>query len=141
MKALIDTCIIIDFLQKREPFDKAAYQILRASAADLFTGCITAKSATDIYYLMHRHTHSDQAARSQLNSLLALVSVLDTDAEDIFHALSSNVRDFEDAVMSETAARNHLDHIITRNIRDFANSLIPACTPDEFLMLLTSEGE
>ena len=141
MKVLIDTCIIIDFLQKRVPFDEAAYRIMRASALNLFSGCITAKSVTDIYYLMHRHTHSDLESRMQLNNLLALVAVLDTSAEDVFHALSSNISDFEDAVMVETAIRNHLDCIVTRNIRDFTKSSVPVFTPDEVLKIPELEAE
>lgn len=139
MKVLIDTCVVIDFLQKRKPFDKAAYQIFRYAAADTFTGYITAKSATDIYYLMHRHTHSDQISRSRLNSLLSLVGMADTASGDIFHALSSNIRDFEDAVMVETALRSHADCIVTRNIRDYAGAGIPVYTPDEFLEQLASD--
>lgn len=105
MKALIDTCVVIDFLQRREPFDKDAVQIMRLAAMNQFTGCITAKSATDIYYLNHRATHSDKESRTKLNQLLAIIGLLDTSAEDIFHAISSDTSDFEDAVMIETARR------------------------------------
>ena len=56
MKALIDTCVVIDFLQKREPFASTSKEIFFAAATDQFSGYITAKSATDIYYLMHRCT-------------------------------------------------------------------------------------
>ena len=141
MKALIDTCIAIDFLQKREPFAEAAYEIFKASSAGEITGYITAKSAADIYYLMHRFTHSDEASRTMLNLLLELVGLTDTAANDIFHALSSNVNDFEDAVMVETAISNRIDCIITRNIRDYTKSAIPVYTPDEFLKCLNSEDE
>lgn len=54
MKALIDTCIIIDYLQLRQPFFADAREIVMSAAANHFDGFITAKSATDIYYLMHR---------------------------------------------------------------------------------------
>ena len=141
MKALIDTCIAIDFLQKREPFAKSAYEIFKASSAGELSGYITAKSATDIYYLMHRFTHSDEASRTMLNLLLELVSLTDTAANDIFHALSSNIGDFEDAVMVETAISNRMDCIITRNMRDYAKSAIPVYTPDEFLKVTGSEDE
>lgn len=60
MKALLDTCVVIDFLQGREPFADAARRVFRAAAAERFSGCITAKSATDIYCLIHRCTHSDR---------------------------------------------------------------------------------
>ena len=60
MKALVDTCVTIDFLQAREPFAESARAVFRAAAAELCLCCITAKSATDIYYLTHRCTHNDK---------------------------------------------------------------------------------
>ncbi len=70
MRALLDTCVVMDFLQNREPFSLAAKSIFRAAATDWFNGSITAKSATDIYYLTHRCTHSDKESREKLNQLL-----------------------------------------------------------------------
>ena len=42
-KAIIDTCVVIDALQKREPFWKTAERIFIAAAEDEFVGIITAK--------------------------------------------------------------------------------------------------
>ena len=53
MKAIIDTCVIVDVLQKREPFCSSAMDIFIAVSNKLFTGVITAKAPTDIYYLLH----------------------------------------------------------------------------------------
>ncbi len=139
MKVLLDTCIVVDFLQKREPFSEDALRIFRAVANDLFSGCITAKSATDIYYLTHKCTHSDQEARKKLNSLLTIVSMLDSSAIDVFHALSSEISDFEDAVMVETAIRSHVDCIVTRNTKDFKKSPVAVYTPKGFLEILLKE--
>lgn len=139
MKALIDTCVVMDFLQQREPFAEDAKAIFRAAACEQFTGCITAKSATDIYYLTHRCTHSDKEARNKLNSLLSIVSLVDTAAVDIFHALSSKTPDFEDAVMIETASRSHVDCIVTRNQEDYRKSSVPVFSPADFLKRLKKE--
>ena len=42
MRALLDTCVIIDALQSREPFCKSAQTIFLAAANNQFIGCITA---------------------------------------------------------------------------------------------------
>lgn len=139
MNAILDTCVVIDFLQKREPFADAALQIFRAAAGEQFTGYITAKSATDIYYLTHRCTHSDEKARSILSSLLGIVSVLDSTAADVFHALSSETADFEDAVMIETAVRSKVDCIVTRNTKDYMKSPVPVYDPGDFIKALEDE--
>ena len=136
MKALIDTCVVMDFLQHREPFADDAKAVFRAAACEQFTGCITAKAATDIYYLTHRCTHSDKEARNKLNSLLSIISMIDTSAVDIFHALSSETPDFEDAVMIETASRSQVDCIVTRNQKDYIKSSVPVFNPSEFLQQL-----
>lgn len=139
MKAVLDTCVVMDFLQRREPFADAALGVFRSAAAEQFTGCITAKSATDIYYLTHRCTHSDGKARETLNSLLGIVHMLDSAAADVFQALSSETSDFEDAVMIETAIRSKADCIVTRNTKDHQKSPIPVHTPEDFLKILEKE--
>lgn len=136
MKVLIDTCVVMDFFQKREPFAEAAMNIFQKAAAEKFSGCITAKSATDIYYLLHRCTHSDKNARMILNKLFSIIGLLDSTADDIFRAISSDVSDFEDAVMTETAHRSGMDCIVTRNTKDYKNSQITVYTPEQLLELL-----
>ena len=139
MKVLLDTCVIMDFLQNREPFAQNAKKIMQAAAMELFTGCITAKSATDIYYLTHRCTHSDKESRSKLNQLLTVVGMLDSMADDVFHAISSDVKDFEDAVMCEIAIRSKIDCIVTRNEKDYADSIVTVYTPSEFIEILEKD--
>ena len=141
MNVLIDTCIIIDALQNRQPFAEDAQKLFLHAANHKFTGCITAKSSTDIYYLSHRYTHDDRASREILNKLFTLFELLDTDGTDCRRALASSVSDYEDAVMIETALRERMDYIVTRNTRDYTKSSVPVCTPAEFLALLSSAIE
>ena len=112
MKALMDTCIIIDALQNRQPFCKDAQKIFLLCANDEFEGFLTAKAITDIYYLTHRYLHNDKATRE--------------------------VSDFEDAVMLESALRYGTDCIVTRNVKDYSKSSIPVFDPEEFISLLVN---
>lgn len=139
MRAFIDTCVVIDALQSREPFAKDAQDIFLAAANNLYLGYISAKAVTDIYYLMHRHTHDDKASRDILNKLFALFDVLDTAGIDCRKAVLSPVSDFEDAVMVETALRSEVDCIVTRNLRDFTKSPVPVYEPKAFLKLLETD--
>ncbi len=133
MRALIDTCVVIDALQSREGFEKDAQNIFLAAANNAFLGYISAKAVTDVYYLMHRYTHSDKTSRETLNKLFTLFDVLDTAGIDCRKAVPSPVADFEDAVMIETALRSEVDCIVTRNAEDFAKSPVPVFSPEEFL--------
>ena len=139
MRTVIDTCVIVDALQSREPFCKEAQSIFLLCANRQFEGFLTAKAITDIYYLTHRQTHSDKATRDVLTKLYALFGLLDTTALDIRKAISAEISDFEDAVMVETAVRSGADCIVTRNTKDYAKAQIAVCTPEEFIQQINED--
>ena len=133
MKALLDTNIIVDALQDRQPWAEAAKELFREAARNRYTGCLTANACMDIHYLIRRSTHSEKITREALGKLLALFELLDTTAGDCERALISETTDYEDAVMIETAARVGVNCIITRNLRDFDHSPVKAMSPEVFI--------
>lgn len=134
MRAVIDTCVILDYLQCREPFFDDALNIAIGRANNEFEAYITASSLTDLYYIIHRYTHSSIETRRIISDLTVLFGLIDTYAEDCINALHSEMKDYEDSVMSETAYRIKADCIVTRNIKDYERSRVPAVLPSEFLM-------
>ena len=136
MKALIDTCIIIDALQAREPFFDDAQNLLIAEANGEYDGVITAKAILDIYYIIHHYIGNDRATRDHVAKILRLFEISDTTADDIRNAVLSGISDYEDAVMAETAARTGADYIVTRNIKDYSHSKVKAVSPADFLLML-----
>lgn len=141
MRVLVDTCVIIDALQSRVPFAEAAEKIFIYSANKHFEGYITAKSVTDIYYLIHRFTHNDAETRKILSKLFTLFHLLDTTSLDCRKAISSEITDYEDALMVETAIRSEMDCVITRNVKDYMKSSFKVYEPSGFLKLLEVEKE
>lgn len=139
MRILIDTCIIIDALQNCEPFNKNAQNIFLLAANRKFDGFITAKSVIDIYYMTHRLTHNDKATRDILSRLFKLFDLADASGTDCKYALSSEVSDYEDAVMVETALRTQMDAIVTRNTKDYSKSVVAVFTPDELIQKIAEE--
>ena len=139
MKALLDTCVIMDHLQKREPFHAAAKEILTMAATEQVQAYTTAKAVTDMYYILHRATHDDTQTRSILAQLLKIIGILDTQGMDCKAALLSPIGDYEDAVMIETAVRSGMDCIVTRNERDYNKAPIPVYTPEKFVLFLKSD--
>ena len=135
MTVLLDTCVVVDALQKRGPFFEDAEKILLLCSGGQCAGALTAKSLTDIYYLSHKLTHNDQLSRLILSKLCTFLSLLDTKAADLYQALTSNISDFEDAVMIETVKRSKVDCIITRNEKDYRDSPVPVYDPKSFLDL------
>ena len=100
-------------------------------------GFLTAKPFTDIYYLTHRKTHDKVETHKIISALLVVFDLLDTTAFDCRKVLHTEVGDYEDAVMMETASRSGMDCIVTRNVRDYKHSPVPIYTPSTFLELLS----
>lgn len=103
MRALIDTCVVIDALQERKPFSEEAKELILLVANQALDGFLTAKSLADIHYIMRRSTHDEQVTRKMLSDLFELFEVLDTRGIDCRMAIASGTSDFEDAIMIETA--------------------------------------
>ena len=134
MKILIDTNVIIDALQSRKGFlEDAGWMIFKSNKYD---GYITANSITDIFYIQNRFYHDKAKTKQAVANLLKLFDVLDTTATDCHSAIRSNIPDFEDAVLVESAIREDMDAIVTRNTKDFKGSPVKVYTPAEFLALL-----
>ena len=133
MKALIDTCVIVDILQKRDLFYPAAMEILLAVSNKKCTGILTAKSITDIYYILRRSIHNEQEVRKLIRVFFTLFEVVDTYSIDCELALSSTIKDYEDAIMVETGSRVGAECIVTRNLKDYKLSSLPVLSPDQFL--------
>ena len=130
MTLLIDTNVIMDVLGKREPFFQDSYAALH-KCIKAETECLISVSAvTDIFYLLRKSLHSAERAKEQLSQI---VTFADVQAVDVQTALMREMPDFEDAIVDAVAERKRSDYILTRNVRDFSKSKIPAITPTDFL--------
>ena len=65
----------------------------------------------------------------------ALFELSDTTAYDCINALDSDIKDYDDAVMAESAARSGMDCIVTRNTADYLFAKVAVYTPQEFLAM------
>lgn len=137
MKILVDTNVIIDALTSREPFKEDAEQIFMLAANRIEDMYITANSATDIYYLVRKYLHSTKQARIVMSKLYDLFHILDVTASDCKEALLTEMSDYEDSVISSCASHNHIDYIVTRNIKDYEKSKVQAILPDQLLRMVS----
>ena len=133
MRILIDTNIILDILQRREPFFADSYRALRKAIENDVECLISASAATDIFYMLRKSLGSAKQAKEQIEQLARLVSFADVQGMDIHTALMRAMPDFEDAVADAVAERNGASYILTRNIKDFAGSAVEAILPADFL--------
>ncbi len=133
MTILLDTNIILDILQKREPFFQNSYMSLKKAIGRDMTCLISATAATDIFYVLRKALQSSQQARLYIEQISQLVTFADVQGTDINKALMSQMLDFEDAVVDAVAERNDAMYIITRNVKDYEGSVVQAISPEEFL--------
>ena len=133
MNVLIDTNVILDAVMTRAPHHVSAEKLFLLTAEDKLNAAITASSVTDIYYLLHKHLHDADQTKQVLLKLFSLFEVLDVTGSDCEKALSMPMNDYEDALLATCAKRRKLDLIITRNLKDFAESPVKAIAPDDFL--------
>ena len=133
MRVLVETDVILDVLQKREPFFTDSYRALRRALENDAECLISASAATDIFYVLRRSLGSAQQAKEHIDQLAQVVSFADVQGMDIHTALMRAMPDFEDAVVDAVAERSGASYILTRNIKDFTGSVVPAILPADFL--------
>jgi len=137
MTVILDTNIIMDALQERQPFDAEAKEILLRAQNAEFTCYFTANTATDIFYL-YRRARDLKSARQVLDFLLATYKIVSVTHEDCVNAMAVPIEDFEDALVSACAKKVEADYIISRD-EEFllGDSPVKVIKPKEFLQKLT----
>jgi len=131
----IDTNILIDILEGRQPFSEASAKVWECCEARLAEGYLSALSFMNMVYAERHQSSPDQV--EWVHTIVAkTVNVQGLTASDPGRAAALGWRDFEDAVQYVAAKRARADFIITRNGRDFEEEDIPCLTPEEYLQLM-----
>jgi predicted nucleic acid-binding protein len=132
VKVLLDTNVLLDVIEKREPFFPDSFEVFMKSAKREIEAIIGASSVTDIYFVTQKNCKNAEQALGYIIDMLKIVTPVDTKAADIQEAIKLNFTDFEDAVVAATAARENANYLITRNANDFIKSPVPAISPADF---------
>ncbi len=128
MKVLIDTNIILDVLCDRAPFARDALKIFRLCEVNKITGYISALSVPNIIYIMRKELDPEKIG-DILEKLSLIFTIADLKGTDLKKAVKLGFGDYEDAVQSVCAQRIKADFIVTRNVKDFSESKVPAIEP------------
>ena len=129
MKIMLDTNIVIDILEKREPFFANSYLVLLNALENGDLCMMPVSAVTDIAYILRKSGD----VKDILLKLSYMISLTDVTADDFNEAVKSDMPDFEDALLAACAKRNKADCLVTRNAKDFAKSPVRAITPKQFL--------
>jgi predicted nucleic acid-binding protein len=135
LAVLIDTDVLIDFLTDREPFTTHAKEIIRKSQENKISAFLAAHSVTNIFYIL-RKIYPSYERRLRLMDLCRYISVVEIGYDVIFKALANDeFGDMEDCLQAECAIVAKVDYIVTRNIKHYARSVIPAILPGNLLKM------
>jgi predicted nucleic acid-binding protein len=135
LRVLIDLNLILDTLQKREPFYPTSARVLACAETGMIEGLVAAHTLTTLFYLVAKD-HSAEQARVTLTELLQFLSVASVDQSTIEGALNLPYRDFEDAVQMMAAVQAGAQYVATRNLQDYKAGPLPALQPAELLALV-----
>jgi predicted nucleic acid-binding protein len=138
MRVLLDTDVLLDVLLARAPFSQAAARLLDLSQQGMFDAYISGISPVNIFYIARKAKSSDELRRA-LSQLLQTARVCPLDHSILTEALTSTIRDYEDAVQHACAAAAGLDAIVTRNLDDYKHATLPVYSPTDFLNHLESQ--
>ena len=111
MKIAFDTNVLIDAIAEQRAY-RDAQELILAVAQDMVEGVISANSITDIYYILHKRI-GDGKAREAIWNLMAVFEVANVNAEICSAALSTPMKDFEDAVLAICAKQAGAEMVVT----------------------------
>ncbi len=129
----IDTNIVIDLLAKREPFYEAAAKLFSLADRGKVKLYVSSLTFANTNYVLSK-MNNPAMAREILTKFKVLVVVVELNDKIVELSLNDkSFPDFEDGLQHYSALENEADIIITRNLKDFKNSKIPAMTAQAYL--------
>ena len=129
---LLDTDVLIDIALDRRPHSDPAVALLDRIESTGETVFIAWHSVSNFYYLVSPSL-GRRSARDFIVELTRFVQVAPADTEAIRYAASLPMKDFEDAMQVAAARACGALSIVTRNIKDYGRSPIPAISPRQAL--------
>jgi predicted nucleic acid-binding protein len=132
-KIFADTNIVIDLLSRREPFFEESADLFSLADKNQIELSVSALTIANTSYALLRQMDSNMT-KSIIRKLRLILKILPLDDKIVGLALNDETfQDFEDGLQYFTAMEYNQDLIITRNLKDFKYSKLPAMTAKQFI--------
>ena len=132
MKIFLDTNTLMDVLLARQPFCLYAARLLELCVEGRLDGHVSTITFPTLAYILRRG-HTPEYVRQKLQLLTDIVKPVDFTSALLKQAMMLPFNDLEDAMQTVCAMSCGAEAIVTRNVKDFTNSGIPAFAPENFL--------
>ena len=129
---LLDTDVLIDLALDRRPHADAASELLDRIEHGPHNAFIAWHTVSNFYYLVSP-SRGSKGARDFIVELTRFVAVAPAGTEALHYAAALPMPDFEDAMQVAAARACGARHIVTRNVKDYRRSPIPALSPQDAL--------
>jgi hypothetical protein len=123
----MDTDVLLDIALNREPFVRDSQQVLNWAQDEPGQAGVAWHSLSNIAYL------TGAASREFIKELTQFVEVPEVGTKEARQALGFRMRDLEDALQAAAALAFDALFIVTRNVKDYKGSPVPAVSPQRFL--------
>lgn len=133
MKVMLDLNVLLDVVQRREPFYAASAAVLSKAVEGPDVSCLPGHALTTLHYIVAKHA-GREGADTLVDWVLAHLEIVPQDRSQFVRARNLRFDDFEDAALASAAEAAGCKLILTRNVADFGASPVPAVTPEEFLL-------
>ena len=138
MNIYIDSDVILDLLLKRNNFHKDTQQLFEYSHQNKIKLFTTPVAISNIYYILN-DINKRKDSKQLIIKLRKFVEILAMNSFEIDNAAVSKFKDFEDAMQYYSCIKNEIEHIVTRNIKDYKLSDIPVSNTKEIINLLNNK--
>lgn len=132
---MVDTNVVLDVLLNRTPFAADSVAVLAAVETSKCRGLLCATTFTTIHYILRKHVGGKNSLK-RISELLTVFEVAAVSRPVVESSLTLGFRDFEDAILHESAKGAGADCIVTRNAGDFKKSELLIYSPAQFLASL-----
>ena len=129
---LVDLNVILDYLLNRDGCENAEELLAKCFRKEL-NGFVCAHEITTLSYYLEKTCKDRTENLKIISRIMQIFDVIEIDKAILEKAVFSNITDFEDAVIVESAKMKKIDCIVTRNIKDFRNCPILVMLPEEYL--------
>ena len=131
MKALFDINVVLDIIGRREPFLEPAEKAYLHASETGGKPFLPAHAYATLFYLLGTAT-TRKNRQAAMDWIFDSFSVAAIGQKELTAARSYVMSDFEDAMVAAAAVSAGCEVIVTRNVSHFADSPIPALSPEDF---------
>ena len=140
MKVLFDLNLVIDLFLQRQPWSDDAVAVWDSGRGGRIEAFFSSASFPTLFYLVRKYGDLD-LAHIAVTACLDDLTIIPVDYATIRTAATGPGRDVEDNIQIACAVGAKLDAIVTRDLKGFAASPVPALSPAELLAKIATTSD